>query len=297
MPLKNKVKKLYLKLPFKKKLFQFIRDYIGTPGASIYQHLYFHGYFEVKLNADSQFKLMHYGYLVENEIFWKGIYGGWEKESLNIWEKLSKNASVIIDIGANTGIYSLIAKSVNPNASVYAFEPISRVFDKLVKNIELNNCDIKPYRVAVSNYKGKATIYDVPHEHQYSATMNLRTHTALTNTVAVEVETVTLSDFVELNNISAVDLIKLDVERHETEVLQGFLPHLYQLKPTILIEVIDDTIADYINRIFRGTDYLFFSINEKSGIAQEKQTYYKRSADAMNYLLCTKTTAELLMLI
>ena len=240
---------------------------------------------------------MHYGYLVENEIFWKGIYGGWEKESLKIWNELSKSARIIFDVGANTGIYSLIAKTTNPEARVYAFEPISRVYDKLLKNIELNNYDIAPYKVAISNQNGKAIIYDVPHEHQYSATLNLRSHTTLSNTVAVEVETVTLSSFIQTNRISAVDLIKIDVERHEVEVLQGFLSHLHQLRPSILIEIIDNTIADYVHKVFSGTEYLFFSINEKTGITRETRIVYNRNTDAMNYLLCTSATAELLKLI
>jgi len=297
MLLKHILKNLYAKLPYKKRLFEIIRDYCGTPTLSIYQHLYFQGRFYVKLNSALGFNVIHYGNTVENDIFWKGLYGGWEKESLKIWSEISKDANTILDIGANTGIYSLIAQTINSEADIYAFEPISRVFDKLLENIKVNNYSITALQVAVSNSDGTATMYDTPSEHQYTATLNLRPHTAHTNTVPVEVSTVTLKSFIQANNLPGIDLIKIDVERHEIEVLQGFLPHLLELRPTILIEVIDNSIATYINKTFSGTDYLFFSINEKSGIAHEGEVITKKNEDVMNYLLCTRTTAERLQLV
>jgi ribosomal protein L11 methylase PrmA len=99
-----------------------------------------------------------------------GIKDGWEKVSTGLWIKLCRESEVIIDIGANTGVYSLIAKTVNPGAKVFAFEPVERVFEKLQGNCRLNNYDIGCFKKAVSNYSGKAKIYDTAGEHIYSVT-------------------------------------------------------------------------------------------------------------------------------
>jgi hypothetical protein len=168
--LKKLIKAIYGLLPFKKKIFSLVKVF-GTPPKSIYQHLHFKGTINVKVEGKA-FRMMHHGFEVENEIFWEGLTGGWEKVSIGLWIELCKRSNCIIDAGANTGVYSLIAKTVNPNAKVYAFEPVKRVFEKLKSNCDLNNYDIKYEEKALSNFDGSATIYDQPTEHTYSVTVN-----------------------------------------------------------------------------------------------------------------------------
>ena len=128
------LKKIYEFIPFKKYIFLIVKK-IYSPPEFIYKHLYFKSIFKVIINKNTNFKIKHYGFFLENEIFWKGIFNSYEKNSLIIWAKLSETSNSIFDIGANTGIYSLLSKSINPNSKVYAFEPINRIFDKL----EINN--------------------------------------------------------------------------------------------------------------------------------------------------------------
>src|SRR5258705_11326726 len=168
--MKKLIKKLYSIAPFKKELYSFIK-FFGIPPERIYKHLYFKGIFNIRTDGTS-FKMYHYGYQLENDIFWNGLEGKWEKNSLKLWKELCKSSDVIFDIGSNTGIYSLLAKTVNKNAKVYAFEPVKRVYDKLLKNINLNRYHIETFEIAISNYSGKATIYDTESEHTYTVTVN-----------------------------------------------------------------------------------------------------------------------------
>ena len=115
--LKNFVKFFYSLIPFKKNLFLFIKV-IHIPKQKIYQHLVFKGIFKAKVGG-SEFNIYHTGTLIENQLFWRGIEG-FEPNSLKIWLELCKISNVILDIGANTGVYSLIAKSQNPASKVYA---------------------------------------------------------------------------------------------------------------------------------------------------------------------------------
>ena len=103
--MKNILKKIYDFIPFKSAFFLGLKFVFKVP-KNIYKHLSFKGVFKIHLDKQHQFKLMHHGYALENEIFWEGLEGCWEKVSIELWIKLCKNADVVFDVGANNGIYS-----------------------------------------------------------------------------------------------------------------------------------------------------------------------------------------------
>ena len=155
--MKRIIKFIYSCVPFKDFFFKGLKK-VWQPPESVYKHLHFHGVFRVNVNEKKGFKIMHYGFEIENEIFWNGLGKSWESVSLNLWKELCLNSTVIFDIGANTGVYSLVAKSLNPSAKVFAFEPVERVFKKLLYNIQINKYNIICFQKAVSNSIGKAII-------------------------------------------------------------------------------------------------------------------------------------------
>jgi FkbM family methyltransferase len=291
--MKKFIKTVYNLIPFKMVFFSALKV-IWKPKESIYKHLHFKSIFKVYINKTKGFKINHYGYQIENEIFWAGLSDGWEKESINLWVKLCEKSEIIFDIGANTGVYCLIAKAINPNAKVYAFEPVSRVFSKLQENIQLNNFDIVAIEKAASNMDGKATIYDSDSEHTYSVTVNKNMSSQGTATIETEINTITLNSFIKQNGIKKVDLIKIDVETHEPEVLEGFSEYLLEHKPTLLIEILTDAIGEKVSALVRGSDYLYFNIDEKRGI---RQVDVITKSDYFNYLLCNSSIAKELGLI
>ncbi|MHB8261938.1 MAG: FkbM family methyltransferase [Bacteroidia bacterium] len=291
--MKKFFKKVYDFIPFKKEVFSILK-YFWKPKKSIYQHLHFKGILTIKIDKQTNFKMKHYGYQIENEIFWTGLTGGWERVSLGIWIKLCKNAEVVFDIGANTGVYSLIAKAINAKANVYAFEPVKRVFEKLTENNKLNNFDIMCLPVAASNFNGKAKIYDTATEHTYSVTVNKNLNPETIGTIITEIDVVTLDSIIEKDNLQKIDILKIDVETHEAEVLEGFRKNLKLFKPTILIEILTDEVGENVQKIVEGLDYLYFNIDEEAGIRQVNKI---SKSDYFNYLLCSKQTAKSLNLI
>ncbi|MCS6821900.1 MAG: FkbM family methyltransferase [Microscillaceae bacterium] len=268
--MKKLIKKLYALIPFKSSIFSILRI-VWKPKKSIFQHLHFKGVFTVCINKQKKFKINHFGFQIENEIFWRGLGAGWEKESLKVWIKLCEEAQVIIDIGANTGVYALVAKTINPRASVYAFEPHPMFFECLQKNIRLNNFDIKAFNKAVSDSNRKIEIDD---------------YAAAAKSILVDCQT--LDTFVQENNLSKIDLMKIDVETHEPQVLAGFSNYLTQFKPTMLIEILNQEIAEKVNNFVRELGYLYFNINEKTGLIQTAKIEQR---DFYNYLLCSPETA------
>ena len=285
---KGLIKKVYQLVPFKKELFVLLKK-IYIPPRRIYQHLHFNGIYKVEIDSNRFFEIQHYGYLIENEIFWNGIFNGWEKYSMRIWMALCVDATTILDIGSNTGIYSLVAKTINPDSTVYALEPVERVFRKLELNVKLNDFNIKCFQKAASDKIGKAVIYDSDSDHTLSVAVNKNISETPENTFEVEIDTITLDQFVVDHNIAKVDLIKIDVETHEVEVLKGFANHLRKFQPTMIIEILNSEVASGIEKIIADLDYSYFNIDENSGIREVKSL---GKSDYYNFLICKDKVAE-----
>lgn len=287
------LKKIYSIIPFKKNLFTIVKS-IFNPEEKIYKHLHFKDVFTVKVKEGISFRMRHYGHQLENNIFWKGLTGRWEKQSMELWIRLNEKANVVMDIGANTGIYSLVSKAINPKARVMAFEPVERVFNKLQSNIELNNFNTESYLMAVSDKDGEAVFYDTDADHTYTVTINKdlsqdkRYH-------PVKVKIKTIDSLIKEQKIDHIDLVKIDVETHEPEVMKGFsLIKKYQ--PNILIEILSDEIGEKVQNEIElyGARHIYFDIDEETGPRRVKHI---RRSSGMNFLLTTETKAKELQLI
>lgn len=282
---KQLLKNIYNVIPFKRNLFRIIKSVASLP-PSIFKHLHFKGDIIVKVDKNHNFKIRHYGYQIENELFWQGLFGGWERDSMRLWVELCKRSNVIFDIGANTGVYTLVSKSVNPHASVFAFEPIPRVYEKLLTNIQLNNFDVHAYPMAISSSTGEGFFYDSGNEHLLSVTIN-REENGRGVKQAVQLET--LDHYAEIHNIKQIDLVKIDVETHEPDVIAGFKNGLSKWKPTLLIEILSDEVADDLQPMFDGLGYHYYNIDERGAIIRQdrltKSNYY-------NFLICQPKVAQ-----
>lgn len=290
--MKSIVKYIYKNIPFKQQIFSLVKKIIKPPH-SIYRHLYFNGIISFRVN-NKEIKMHQKGYDVENTLFWSGIEGCWEKVSVDLWIKLCKDASVILDVGANTGAYSLIAKTINNNARVIAFEPLDFILKKLEANIRLNKLEIEYIPVALSNYDGKGKVFMESEEHIYSVTVNKNLSKDEIPVTEKEIVTKKLSTIIKELNLTRIDIMKIDVETHEPEMLTGMEDYLREWKPVMLIEILTDEVANKVEKIIGGMGYLFFNINENGGIRKvsklEKSDYY-------NYLLCSAEKAAFLKLV
>ncbi|MCC6385564.1 MAG: FkbM family methyltransferase [Bacteroidia bacterium] len=274
--MKAVLKAIYTNIPFKKEIYSLLKI-LWKPSEPVFKHLHFQGVFTVKINAEKKFKINHFGYKIENEIFWNGIENCWEKESLKLWIKLCTLFDIIFDVGANTGVYSLVAQTVNPRSKVYAFEPLSMFYPKLCMNIQLNHFNIKPINKAVSDVDGFTVISD------YSG-----------QAIEVRSESITLDSFIRQEGITRMGLIKIDVERHEPKVLAGFKEYFLKFKPTLIIEILETKIAEQVNEFVKDAGYLYFNIDERGSI---RQTEKVQKSDYYNYLLCSAEIAAKIGLI
>jgi FkbM family methyltransferase len=292
--LRGALKQAYLAIPLKGQLFSAMRRFY-VPPERVRRYLYFRGPFDVRA-GEAAFRVMHYGFQVETSIFWMGLTGGLEGQSLSLWLKLCAGARVVFDIGANTGVYALAAKAVNRKARVVAFEPVARVFEKLVANNRLNAFDIECRNEAVSNYDGEGCVFDLPIEHIYSVTLNRDMHDQSLPSVKRSVDVVKLATIIERDGLRP-DLMKLDVESHEPEVIEGLGPHLNRLRPTMIVEVWhseehgDLRIGPRIEALLKGNGYSYYRIDEASGPVLEDHIN-PSGLGYSNYLICVPEVAR-----
>jgi FkbM family methyltransferase len=287
--MKSVLKKIYNAFPLKKEIFTVVKK-VWHPEENIFRHLHFKGVFDVRVDPETSFRMRHYTYMIENEVFWQGLEKGHEKVSYDIWKKLARDSRTILDVGANTGIYSLIANSLNPEAKIFAFEPVKRVFEKLEENRRLNDYDFVPIEKALSNYDGDAVIFDTETEHTYSVTVNKNMHAAGNTTIETTIAVERLDTFIEKMGIDRIDLMKIDVETHEPEVLEGMGKYLAEFSPAILIEILADEVGQAVENLVRENGYLYFNIDDRAGTL--RQVEHITTSDHWNYLLCSPATAK-----
>jgi len=144
------------------------------------------------------------------------------------YEKVQiKKNDVVIDAGANTGIFSAIA--ANLGANVFAFEPLS-VFIDYLKHTSRLNSGIHIIPLALSNTKGEIEININNND--------LRASSIIPNKKQANVElikTTTLDYWVRENNISKIDFIKADIEGAERLMLEGSTWILKNFQPKLAI--------------------------------------------------------------
>lgn len=153
----------------------------------------------------------------------------YERDLVRAIESLCRPGCCVFDIGANVGAHTLrFGKLTGPTGSVYAFEPTTYAYRKLVRNLELNQFHhVHPFQIAL----GETNAPNQQVRFRSSWRSDGR-HEVGESTV----DLVTLDIWCELHAIQQVDLIKLDVDGHEYPVLAGASRILASCKPVILIE-------------------------------------------------------------
>jgi FkbM family methyltransferase len=184
--------------------------------------------------------------------FWLGTY---EREKYEAFSRELLPGQVVYDIGANVGIYTLLAcRKVGNNGSVFAFEPASMNLFYLNSNIQANrfsNCEVIPK--AVCNVDGT-----VQFELRNDACLGKVSTEGL-----IRVPSISLDSFVASGK-PLPDLIKIDVEGVEYEVLTGAQSVLSLARPVIFLAIHGEGIKSDCCNFLRefGYQLRFLALDE-----------------------------------
>src|SRR6267154_2511901 len=148
-------------------------------------------------------------------------------------ERILSSGKVFIDVGANFGVYTLVASElVGASGRVIALEPTAQSFAILRQNIALNHfANVSTFQVALTQTRGKAWLY-----HGWDPVGNSLGMDPLCGEGGEEVQTESLDNLMEQNGIGHVDVIKVDVEGAEELVLRGATRTLTTNSPVVIFE-------------------------------------------------------------
>ena len=257
---------------------EIVRDLLGVIGRvinflfpfrlphRIYQHMGFKGTFVFKIE-NNKLRFINVREEIANHIFYSGIFGNFEGETLRLWYEISKEVKgLVLDIGAFSGIFSLVAASANKQSSIIAFEPHPANFDRLCKNIQINEfSNITLENLALSNKTGKVVFYNYFVGEKDNSGFTLINHDYIDpESSTINCATISFKEYLESNNKEQIlSLVKLDIERAELIVLRDGIERLQKDQTIIFCEILDRESIFPIQSLFNKIDYVFINVEDK----------------------------------
>lgn len=147
-----------------------------------------------------------------------------ERHELQLVATFLKPGMKMVDVGANIGLYSILGNSrVGDAGQVWAFEPSRESYNRLVRNLQLNNCScVQPIQLALGDAPDRLSTIacDAGYGDAYRYLLP-ETEQGAGASGGEMVRATTLDACAAEYGIKEIDLIKIDVEGGEYRVLLG----------------------------------------------------------------------------
>jgi FkbM family methyltransferase len=174
--------------------------------------------------------------ITDNDMVVKSLldYGSFEPESIAAWVDSTKNG-VAIDVGAYSGLYAILAAKNGAESIAWECNPV--MIARLQQNIAANGVSVEVVESGASDRAGEAKMAVI------------WSHTSAAKLTTGKGIPVTVNRVTSAKHVSAV---KIDVEGHEIQVLNGMAEIIERYKPLIIAEALTEHmergIADLMAR-------------------------------------------------
>lgn len=189
--------------------------------------------------------------------------------------KLLDEPIVIIDIGARGGLQNKWGY-LTELISWIGFEPDSEECNRINTSYQRSKFNFSIYPYAISDSKGKKIFYVtkfpyssgfIPGDKNFLKRLYSVASENLKIVKQVELETITLSDFIKENDIASVDFLKIDTEGYEHKVLMG-AKDLFEKSNVLGVEVElwfgplkDPDSFSFIDKLLRKHGFFLYDIS------------------------------------
>jgi FkbM family methyltransferase len=200
-----------------------------------------------------------------------------------------QSTGFVLDVGANTGLFSLLMAAANPLARVCAFEPLENIARILRDNLALNPQlapRVKVYPFGLSDAAGSFDFYETINDFGLLTTSSSLEIDHAQRIGAYEKRVVvveTLDEWAARVGGAEISLMKIDVEGHEYAVISGGRETIARDRPFITVEVLGESRIDSINDLLFESDYLAFALTPE---ALRLCATVRHHPDGWNHLLC-----------
>lgn len=216
--------------------------------------------------------LLHRTLGFNNYLFAFGLYKiftiRWDKKENNFFHflKLLPEGSLVIDIGANIGIMSILFAKKLKNSEVFAFEPIpvnSSVLKKLMNFFKLKN--IKLFEFALGNENGKIRMLMPVIKSVKMQGLSHVIHESISSNDEGETFEAIIKRLDDIEEVKKTSLkisgIKIDVENFESFVVEGSVETIKKHKPVIYIELWENENRQKCFNLIKNLGYDIFVVS------------------------------------
>lgn len=257
------------------------RSRIPTP---LWHRLPVVGDFAVELPGCQRFRYRSRGEYLGRVLYWRGVTA-FEPGSADVVMRLAGTVNGFWDIGAYSGLYTLIAAAAAPGIDIVAFEPLPDNFEWLRSNLELNGLwSAEAVPAAVTEQDDMIVDLQVPTERWTSeATVMSQLYPSL-RCWKLQVPTVSIDGLRQRRNGPPPGLIKIDAEGAESRILAGARQTLEDCRPIVLCEVLPHAAEalDSTQRLLRAASY-HWGLVTAAGVVQRE--LFEPSREHRNQLL------------
>jgi FkbM family methyltransferase len=184
--------------------------------------------------------------------------GSYEYDKQIPISRLVRPGSVVYDIGAHVGFYTLLfSKLTGPQGLVIAYEPLARNLYYLKRHISMNRLsNVRVIEAAVSDESGVLSFQEGESSYQGR----------LSAAGVLRVRAERLDSLVAAGHIPAPDYMKLDIEGAEVAALRGACNVLQTARPTVFLATHGADVRAECLMILRNHQY---SISPIGGAVDE----------------------------
>jgi len=159
--------------------------------------------------------------------------GGFEAAELDMFLPTVRPDDTVWDVGANIGIYAVLLAAAAPEGRVEAFEPVPDSFRRLEQNVAANAMDnVTTHFVALSDTTGTARMAVHADAHGCDQIGEVDD-----DAEAIDVPTLTGDEFLASTGGADPDVVKVDIEGHEPQFLDGAWGMFERRAPLLMMEV------------------------------------------------------------
>jgi FkbM family methyltransferase len=171
------------------------------------------------------------------------VEGEWESSEWNWIKSRISRGSVLVDVGAHVGTYTLrAAKAVGDEGLVIAIEPNPYIIGHLNDGVAISHRkNVKVFQVACGEKRDQMTLFIAPgfNTSMTSLSRENALHGDPSIPREVKVDVVPLDEIIASANPTRLDVLKVDTEGAETLVLRGSRNSINRYHPSIVVETVD----------------------------------------------------------
>jgi FkbM family methyltransferase len=180
-----------------------------------------------------------------------------------ICKKILRSGDTVLDIGANVGLVSIIARQfVGQTGLIHAFEPQPALVDLMRQSLEKNSySNIIVHQIALGTQKDFMELF-IPIGHAGAASLIQEKQHPHSNKISIPIENATT--YLTHLKLPLIRLVKIDVEGFEAKIIQGAAEFFRVNRPdVILFELNDHSIPFFRHPVINKLSelgYQFFDI-------------------------------------